>query len=150
MNHQHFPAKPNLLPFSGVYSASSALSSTVSTTYVDVDNLSVSFTASGNRPVMIMLVPDSTQTASLKTTRASGGGAIATFMFTRAGTDIGGHRLASNEQNGGSGDVTAPVSSLVYIDNPTAGTYTYKLRYKSNNASTSVGVYYAKLLVYEL
>ena len=112
-----------------------------STSYADVTNLSVTITTTG-RPVVVRLIPDESGAV------ASGcfgfaTGNPATFRFLRGATDLGPFLLGDGDE--------APCSSFSTLDTPSAGTYTYKFQHRATAASsTTRGMYYAKLVAYEL
>ena len=115
--------------------------STTSTTAVDVTNQSVSFTATGKR-VIITLVNGSVTSAGTSAP------AISWFKVLRDATDLGELCLASIGAT--SPTVTAPGGSFVWIDEPAAGTYTYKLQARSNSVQVSTALGSVKIFVREI
>jgi hypothetical protein len=120
--------------------------STTSTSYVDVTNLTVSFTSTG-KPVMITMIPDGT-TSMVQVSRVGNALATATFKVLRGATSL-------NEINCGNGDSSAvqiqlPPGSFQWVDTPAAGTYTYKIQGLTNSGSTTLLVMNCKIFVREL
>lgn len=114
-------------------SASSGSFSTVSASFVDVTNLSVTLTTTG-RPVVLLVIPDGTTNPfSMLSAAATAEVAI----------DRGGSNIALEQWGSG---IHPP---LFYLDVVGAGTYTYKLRTHGNGAS-QMQVSNAKLAAYEL
>lgn len=134
-------------------SSSTTTFSTASTSYVDVTNATVTITTTG-RPVMIGLTADgSTNDSFLMAISSNTGTALPdiNFKLLEGSTTIGVYQLRSTAYAFVSGGNTMwPVSSIVHFYVPAAGTYTYKLQAKGNNAVSSAYVSYAKLYAYEL
>ena len=116
--------------------------------YNDITNLSVSIRASGNRPIVICLVPDGSGNECYF------GCDDTTGVFSRfpaeilRGSDLITNPSIPNVTSATSGVRLAPISLLTAIDRPAAGLYTYKIRVDVYGG-TAVYVKYAKLLVYE-
>jgi hypothetical protein len=138
-------------------SSSSGAASTTSATLSDVTNLSVTITTTG-RPVRIYLITSETDFAStysggLSTNRSTTN-ATGRFVITRDATDVAAYSLFND--NAGSGatntSLMVPCSSLDYLDDVAAGTYTYKLRYAVETATSSAtaSVIRCKLVAYEI
>lgn len=119
-----------------ISSASGVISST-SASYVDATNLTVSITTTG-RPVMVFLQSDGTNIGSLAAPGGTGG-----YQILRGVTSI--FQFSTTNAS------TLPLSSVLTIDTPAAGTYTYKVQYKiTTGGAGSVGINNAKLVAYEL
>lgn len=127
--------------------------STSSTTAVDVTSSSVTITTSG-RPVMIQCINNDTTGVSpgiLQSSRSSSQNyAYAQLLrdssivgVTRAGMAVGGATSIN---------LSAPVSSLAWIDPVAAGTYTYKLQLFTafSGSGTLAELVTTKMVVYEL
>jgi hypothetical protein len=134
--------------------------STSSSTFVQPTNLSVTLTTSG-RPVMVMVIPDSSISDSLnpRTQLARIGSTTVTlalagdFQLRRGTSSIGVYNcgLTINTISGGNIDGFLSVSlPLIAVDAPSAGTYTYSCYIKSDGSTTSVAARYLKLVAYEL
>ncbi len=117
--------------------SASATFSTMSATFVDVTNLSVTITTSG-RPVMLALVSDAGGSPAY--VNASGG--TGALRWVRGSTPIGDYSIAT--ANGNADRLPPP-----HIDVVGAGTYTYKAQMKKSTG-TDCGVGYAKLVAIEL
>jgi hypothetical protein len=127
---------------------SSTFTST-SSSYVDIDNLSVSFTSTG-RPVQLMLVPaDPSAVSGIAALNSSSGTAITYFKFIRDSTDLCEIVLGEVKTGASNSFNYMPVSSLQHIDVPSAGTYTYKVQGKISTGS-SFECLRARLVAYEL
>lgn len=141
-----------------ISSSSSSTFATTSTSYVDVTNLSISVTTYG-RPVYIGLVPDGNVTpgnlAALGALGSSNTILEAEYQILRGSTTIA--ETISGIVAGGNGanslrTETMP-GSLFQIDNPTAGTYTYKVQVKINSTGAgpaSAYCQYVKLISYPI
>lgn len=121
-----------------------------SSSYVDVTNCTLSFTTNG-RPVLVTLIPSSAASpGEAYVSRASGTASCeANFKLVRDSTDVATHRIASSPAASGANSISVPPSALVYIDNPAAGTYTYKLQSLLNSGST-LGISRAKMFIRQL
>ncbi len=115
-------------------SASCGNYSTSSATYVDVTNLAVTIVTTG-RPVVVGVMSDASGTSSSYMNTA--GAANIQYYNSTSSTEVGAYASNSNP-------MTLPPPSF---DFPTAGTYTYKVRIKTNAA---ISFYYSKLYAYEL
>lgn len=132
------------------------------TTISDITNLTVNITTTG-RPVVLQLqAADGTTSSSfsLSNSSASFGDPFAEarywglVMFNRDGTDIGRYILenVATSTNGGFSRGW-PSSSISYIDSPSAGTYTYKMRWALDAFSDAAAILFCnnvKLVAYEL
>lgn len=118
-----------------------------SVSYVDVTGLSVSITTTG-RPVIAMLVAvtGNQGICQLRGTAASSGSGQ--LKCLRGATNVGEYEVAFQTTSGVVNDFQGP-GSQVWIDTPTAGTYTYKVQ-ASKGGTISYFEIYAKLVVYEL
>lgn len=140
-------AKREALPYQ--LSSSSGSFSTTSTSYVDATNLSVSITTTG-RPVFATLVPvvDTTNGSGLfKQMVTAAGSEVFLIKLVRGSTDAG---IARIQVFGSSGYQDEENPSIVFIDTPAAGTYTYKIQVKSNGGDGLIGLSRLKLFVYEM
>lgn len=127
-----------------VISGSSGSAITLSTSYVDVTDLSVTLTTVG-RPVQLMLIPDGSTECHLL--RQGSGGHKIYWQFMRDATVL---HETDFSGSGGSTNDTLPPGCLNTVDTPAAGTYVYKLRQKTGNAGTSAGVINCKLVAFEI
>jgi hypothetical protein len=115
--------------------------STSSLSYGDVSGASVSITTTG-RPVYIQMIPGQTD--------AVGAGSELRGCYikiVRASTDIAGFRTNATTSDG------QMVTTINFIDQPAAGTYTYKIQARADGAigtCTVSGSNNVKLLAYEL
>lgn len=121
----------------------SSSQTTTSTSFVDVAGLSVSITTVG-RPVRLFLVANGVSAASIGT---QGTGAVTSstsnFAFVRGTTVIADYRstITQNATQAGSAIVKRdPVSILSTVDEPAAGTYTYKLQFKAGSATDTASI----------
>jgi len=144
-----------LIPFSlkENYSISSSCGSfshsTVDSNYYDVTNLSVSITVSGERFVMLCLIPDGSNTSYLEHS-VSSTDSRCTFRYVRGGTTVA--QFSSGEYLASATALAhrKPVTYFSHFDRPTAGTYTYKLQVMLSASSSSVAINNAKLIAKEL
>jgi hypothetical protein len=117
--------------------------------YTSVTNLNVTITALG-RPVKVALQSDGT-TGSLSGFLINLNGSppdpVAVGIF-RDSTQVAEYRI------GGSSTTSTPVpaSSIVFLDQPAAGTYTYTVKMKavSTGAGTSASIFNCVLIAYEI
>lgn len=143
--------KAKLVAVGQQVSSSSGAFTGTSASYADVTNLSVTITTSG-RPVFLTLVHDgsgvsNTSYLGIQDTDASG---TANFQILRDATTVSTHAVLSQA---GSGAVVngIPVGSVSHLDVVAAGTYTYKVQYRSQSgANGTVIVHHAKLVAFEL
>ena len=120
---------------------------TTSTSYVDVTNATVTITTTG-RPVYLSLNAGApaTNTAWLAVTpHASNGGRMA-LKLVKDSTDVAEVEYQAGDAGGSTIKFGAP---FVFIDTPSAGTYTYKLQLKEYNGGTAF-VRNWKLIAFEL
>jgi hypothetical protein len=108
--------------------------------YADVTNLTVTITTTG-RPVMVFLIPDGAAAASCGDTVGSG-----SIQILRDSTSIGVFTIAS------SGTTNHSVGEILSFDVVAAGTYVYKVQFKSagGGGGNVVAISNAKLVAYEL
>lgn len=125
------------------------LFTTTSTSYTDVTGLSVSITSTG-RPIYIgVACAHSSSACSVYGSNSSGTNVEVTLKLFRDALSIAntygvlGQTFASNSQ------VRIPPSSIWYIDEPPAGTYTYKIQ-TAVQSGTTAGFEQLKLIAYEL
>jgi hypothetical protein len=111
------------------------------TTYVDVTNITLSFTATGTRPVVLVLVPDGTLPGQMG---AEAG--ISTFRFMRDAVVISEFVC----QAPGAALHYATLSNPLCFDAPVAGAHTYKLQMKSGGSGATAYFQNMKLVAYEL
>lgn len=126
------------------YALSTGVATTFSgtaSTYTDVTNMSCSITTSG-RPVIITMTPHSTGNSYIYTLYAAG---LHGIRVLRDSTVVGDYSITGD---GTTGDWHA-VSGVFCYDEPPAGTYTYKVQYKTDGVYT-LEISYAKLFVMEL
>jgi hypothetical protein len=138
--------RPKLAAVGQQASASSGSFATSAGAFVDVTNLTVTITTTG-RPVYVALQSAAGVGSSvIGATSVSGTGPYASFRILRDATTIAWHDVKADD-SGTSGNIFVP-ASIVAIDAPGAGTYTYKVQ--AMNVSDSAHVEYAKLVAYEL
>lgn len=124
--------------------------STVSTSFIDVTNLSVSITTHG-RAVMLMLVGVGGGTYSSVAPQADVQTTSMQLQYLRGVTVIYNTEV-THGVGGTAGNnlgVTLP-PCITTIDQPAAGTYTYKLQAKSSSGSLAAQVSNCKLIAIEL
>lgn len=120
-------------------SSSSSTFSTTSLTYVDVTNLTVTFTRK-DRPVMLMMIPDGSNPA---------------YVLSAAATNITDStvKCLNSTTSTNLGEYPAGVAGCHYIwidtSSSTAST-TYKIQAKMESGATYMRVYSWKLLAFEL
>ena len=123
-------------------SSSTSTFTTSSTSYTDVTNATVTITTYG-KPVFVFLTSiDTSNGASLGDATST---SQLSFKLLRDITSVG--EIGKNLSSSGRNDVI-PVAGLTWIDQPSAGTYTYKLQTKTS--SGSVDILYSKLVAFEL
>jgi hypothetical protein len=133
-----------------VLSASCGDFSATALGYTDVTNLSVSIRASGNRPIVICLIPDGSGNDCYFGGDDNGSGSgYAEFEVLRDSSLVTTPFLPDVVSSGSGSTRNAPISFLSAVDRPAAGLYTYKIRLNRTTSSGKVLVKYAKLLVYE-
>ncbi len=113
-------------------------------TWKDIDNCTVTITTTG-RPVLIFLQSDGS-TGGANISAQAGTVATTWIAIVRDGTIISNSML----RHAGASEITIPPGSILYLDAPTAGTYTYKIQVSSQSAGMGVAVQYAKLIAIEL
>jgi hypothetical protein len=127
-----------------VTSGTAAGFSSTSTPFVDVTNLSLSFTSSG-RPVLISLESDSSTFGSINFSGA--GTSVGSVRILRGATVIYSTAIGSNS---GTSQFLFPASMINAIDTPLASTNVYKVQVSVPSTSTIIGVNGVKLVAYEL
>lgn len=128
-------------------STSSGTFSTASNTAVDVTNLSVTITTSG-RPVLVMLESDGNAAGALGTNTA---GASLRITFLRDASVISDVNVFAQIGIPDYKALTQIPPSILKLDTPPAGTYTYKVQAWNSAVGTgSVYVTNAQLAVFEL
>jgi hypothetical protein len=134
------PAK--MATLTGTVSTSCGSFTTNSSTYVDVTNLSCTLTTTG-RGVIIQVVPDGTPGSQYGVTAAAGVQAVMTARILADGSEIADFPFVAKE--GGQ----IPVSSIIALHVPSAGSHTYKVQLKLSTGNDAL-LYNAKLFVYQL
>ncbi len=89
----------------------------------DVTNLSVSITTRG-APVMLMLQADGLSFGQIVIQNGPSGGANARINFVRAASVVGTYQFGTSSPQA----ISTPSSSVMFMDTPAAGTYTYKVQ----------------------
>lgn len=120
--------------------------------FVNITGLSVTITTTG-RPVMLMITPGDANDAYLgvDTTSAGVGTITAHFQFTRAGGALAQYQLSATGGETGSNTLGIRVPpSLMFLDTPSAGTYTYKLQAKVDSNILVWRAIQCSLTAYEL
>lgn len=138
------PAKASQL------SSSCGIFSTASTSFVDATNLTCTITASGTRPVLIVLVPDGAGNTSFTDITATANTASGQHKCDKDnGTDIGQQEIETSATLATNVLMEYPVGSINFIDPaPTAGSHTYKIQSQATSGTT-IRIIRAKLFVYE-
>lgn len=131
---------------------------TTSTTMVPVTNLSVTITTAG-RPVMVLLVPDSTAVANngssgsfIRADQLGSTFAQGAFQLARGGVGIGQVVIHLNTATSGGGvsELIAQNPCFHFVDPIAAGTYTYTINAAAATGAVTMWVAYLKLMAYEL
>lgn len=139
-------------PANYVISSSCGIYSTASTSYVDVTNLTVTLTTSGN-PVVLMLIADGDATTGnesvIQPDANAGNTVVQCVALLEGSTIIAQHKLGESDTGPSTTDILNPSSSVNHFYTPTAGTYTYKVQTKIQVGS-SANMNYVKLVAYEL
>jgi hypothetical protein len=117
--------------------------------YTDVTNLSVTITTLG-RPVKIFLQPGNSFTNSSIITSNSSTASVSFLKIVRDTTDIAEFKIRALAGGATSAASDIPPGCIVFVDEPAAGTYTYKLQARGSTGSTYTGVDHCKLVAYEL
>jgi hypothetical protein len=138
--------RDNLPTVGWVYSSSCGAFSTTSLTYVAVTNLEVTLTTTG-RPIIIELNAMSPNSA-LAVGGAVGAGAILLLSLYRNGSPVAETVVQSplNSVN----TLQIPPGAVRLFDGSGAGTYTFKLYAKVNNASATGYIVNCQMIAYEL
>jgi hypothetical protein len=130
--------------------------SSVTTSFVDIPNMTVSITTTG-RPVMIQLIDGGTAGSGLpiaftsSITTVQGAGTYDTqFKLVRNTTDIFKTMVGTTHSPISVFRAKTPISSIRHLDTPPAGTYTYKMQILRSIAGTWNQFTNAKMVVYEL
>lgn len=109
-----------------IKSSSSGGFTTASSSYVDITNFSVSITTEG-RPVLLSLQSDEAVSANGNNAQIFAS-AAADFAWLRSGTALAYYSMLTQTSVGG----------FLYIDQPSAGTYTYKMQARVSSGALSV------------
>jgi hypothetical protein len=122
---------------------------TSSATFTNITNAVVTITTTG-RPVALVFQADgTTNEAGLGVDSGTTFTSDGVYAFTRDGTQISAHRYQVRA-SGVSSDGFSP-SGLFYVDTPAAGTYVYRVQFRTLVATTtSISASYMKLLAFEL
>lgn len=125
-----------------------------SSAVTDITNATVTITTAG-RPVWVGLQADGDTGSSNysflgpNVTASNGDTQIASVLFKRDSTTIA--TFDSNHKQSSDAGVQIPTSAFCMIDEPSAGTYTYKAQTTwTTSASGDLRCYYAKLIAFEL
>lgn len=117
---------------------------TSSLTAIDVTNASISFSASTGRPVQIYLSADGSGSASQVYTEnlTTGISPVGFIYLLRGATVLAKWQVGAtfNSYTGTPGAISVAPSVVFFIDQPTTGTYTYKLQAQSTSANVVIGV----------
>ena len=133
----------------GITSSSSTQTNLLASGAVDVTNLSQSLETHG-RPVLLKIISDGSGNSSfINVFNLSSTDADVEFIFFRDATEIG--RYTVGITVGGASAVynQIPFCAISHLDNPSAGTYTYKVQ-MDTTGGTSTQISYAKLVAVEL
>lgn len=136
-------------------SLSSGNFETVSTSYVDVTNLTVTITTNG-RPVMLVLVPDGTANENVFSVFNNDGLGhvynLGWYKWLKNGSDLSYDVPFGSRINVSSQPTANYITPPSFLDTPVAGTYTYKIQVKraADPNASGVQVKYFKLIAYEL
>jgi len=125
--------------------------SSSSLSYVDITNLNVTLTTSG-RPVMVMLIPDSSGNLSSVYAAASTGFAEIFASIENLTTAVSANYQFGSQALGAQPEILIPPASFTWVDTSVAGlsgTYNYKVQAVLNQGS-SFGFTYLSLIAYEL
>lgn len=124
---------------------------TNTTSFTDVTNLSVTITTTG-RPVMLIIQHDGVSSSNLFSygfsSSLSGISSGSVFQFVRSTNAIALYQVEAQQNSSGNFQSAA----LVFLDVPSAGTYTYKLQAKTlfTGSSQTAFINYGVLVAYEL
>lgn len=134
-----------------VSSSSSGAFTTTSTSYTDITNMSVSITTTG-RPVLIMVHGNGSGSEDgYFGILYAGESAYGHIKLVRASTDVVVVSFGTEVTGASNVSFRIPGSSFSYIDQPGAGTYTYKLQAKvSTDTSRTFSASQLKLVAVEL
>lgn len=117
----------------------------------DVTNLSQEITTNG-RPVLIFLQPywaSVVDASYIGASDTSSAGATAYIGIYRDSTQLADINLGVTIASSGSPSIQIPPGSVTFLDEPSAGTYTYKIT-ASQASGDLISVYRCKLVVVEL
>lgn len=144
--------KPKLAALGHQVSASCGSFTSTSTTFVDVTNLTVTITTTG-RPVRIYLVPaDSTGVGHIAIVPGNQTVAEVDVMLQKNSSDLFRTRFGAFDTFGSTRPdaIYVPSGMIEFLDEPAAGTYTYKIQQKVNNSLNTSVWQTMKLVAYEL
>lgn len=137
------------LPSVGQQISSNASSSTVSTTFVDLTNLTVTITTTG-RPVLVFAQASGSGDSFFDISNGGASNAVAELRMLRDAVDVGTSRLQTNPGGATSAKLSIPPSSIFILDPTNSGTFTYKMQGKVNSASTTLSFTNIELVAFEL
>lgn len=121
---------------------------TSSTSYVDITNATVTITTTG-RPVILLLQHDgSTSEGSVGCSVTGNRVCEIAIQILRDSTEISINEVELTTATTGTNSMDYAVSQIYHVDQPAAGTYTYKAQVKA--AAGTANVTNAKLSAYEL
>ena len=134
-------------------SSSSGAASTASTSLIDVTNLTVTITTSG-RPVSLYLIPNTSGDSSISVRTTGTSDVTGLFAIIRdAVTTVSTHLLgieADDAPVGANLKTECPASAIAMVDVIGAGTYTYKVQYRTSSIGCVIAVNNSRLVAYEL
>lgn len=137
-------------PLNYIESAVCTSFNTTSTSDTAVTNLTATITTNGN-PVMIKLISANSTASYIATSDvgAATGTVSAYITLQKNGSDTYEYFMLTDAPP--NPKLTIPTSSISFIDSPTAGTYTYRIRAKMANSGTN-GITFSqcKLALYEM
>ncbi len=132
-----------------VISSGSGNFSTTSGSYVDVTNLSITITTTGQRIIAVLQPLDGTANDSNIDLSRAAATASGYFKLVRDSTDVSSVNTRYFDSVTTSAHGVYSPSAVAFTEKPAAGSYTYKVQAKTDN-SASLGVNNCVLLVYEL
>jgi hypothetical protein len=120
-------------------SSSSSTWTELGLTFVDVTNVTLSAAITGNRPVLVLVTPDGTNSGGMGSVDG-----VVEFQILRGATVI-----SKFVTNGATGQ-TQEIPGAFCFDSPGAGTFTYKLQARRITTGATVFVSNMKINVFEL
>jgi hypothetical protein len=126
-----------------------AIFTSTSTSFTDVTGLTVSITSTG-RPIWVGLVcVHSSSPCSVYATNAASTNVEAEIKLLRDSVSIMNTYLLATGTFASNSQMRTPAGTIWYIDEPAAGTYTYKIQVAVQSGTTA-GFEQLKLIAYEL